>query len=219
MKIHNCVVLLLSMCLLSACDPAPPPAKAPVAPKASIVTITPPISGEATPAASASQPIQPVVAVPVPVIPQAAATVQLPAPQAPVRIVLGDTNTQRSAPNKSSNTKPAAKNKVATKPSSKPVTTNKKALAKKSTAVAPDVFSSSTTRSGINLNLPPEMAKQMPAKTKTDNLPGTAILPPLFKKAPSQAPFQLNGKLLTNDFSRDNRKDIDGAAVEFEFKQ
>ncbi|MNG25605.1 hypothetical protein D3C84_1104860 [compost metagenome] len=50
------------------------------------------------------------------------------------------------------------------------------------------------------------------------------MLPYLFgEKPPSDSPFQLNGRLISNEMQlqlrNESRKDVEGAAIEFEFKQ
>lgn len=76
----------------------------------------------------------------------------------------------------------------------------------------------------LDLSLPPEMVSQLqPPGTlvQTNHAP---LLPQLFGEKPRESsPFQLNGRLLSNELGlqmrKDEHRDVEGAALEFEFKQ
>jgi hypothetical protein len=76
----------------------------------------------------------------------------------------------------------------------------------------------------LDLSLPPEMVSQLqPPGTLVPNN-STPLLPQLFGEKPRESsPFQLNGRLLSNELglplSNEPRRDVEGAALEFEFKQ
>ncbi|MNJ07154.1 hypothetical protein D3C77_12490 [compost metagenome] len=92
--------------------------------------------------------------------------------------------------------------------------------ATKSSKPAPEPLPSAR----VDLSLPVEMVKELkPASQDTVATP-KPLLPYLFgEKPPSDSPFQLNGRLLSNEMQlqlrNDARQEIEGAAIEFEFKQ
>ncbi|MGE7958060.1 translation initiation factor 2 [Pseudomonas sp. NPDC089530] len=76
----------------------------------------------------------------------------------------------------------------------------------------------------VDLRLPPEMVKQLQPIGTVDLPKRAPLLPPMFGEKPKQdSPFQLNGRLLTNEMQlqlrNEERRDIEGAALDFEFKQ
>lgn len=66
----------------------------------------------------------------------------------------------------------------------------------------------------------PEMAASADAPTATDGKP---LLPSLFAPKAEGEPFELNGRLLTNEMDlqlrNESRREVDGAALDFKFKQ
>ncbi len=78
----------------------------------------------------------------------------------------------------------------------------------------------------LDLSLPPELVKELEPPAKVIPARRKPILPPMFdtNSAPSDAgPFELNGRLLSNEMQlqmrNDNRRDVEGAALDFKFKQ
>jgi hypothetical protein len=84
----------------------------------------------------------------------------------------------------------------------------------------------------LDLSLPPDMVKQMtpPAnvisaapKPKTAPVGGKPLLPKMFPDTESDPEFQLQGRLLSNEMQlqlrNESRRDVDGAALDFKFKQ
>lgn len=194
MKILRCLGML-SLCILSACNKAPPPVKPAPAP------------------AQVQLPTQPVE---LPKVPEAVARV----PAAPAETTGG-------APTTPTAQVPPVPDKPLIKPTPAvtvraPVSVpkNTPAPVKSKRRAEADVVAAPLPKTRLNLNLPPELARQAEPKGKVEPLKNDSVLPPMFvEKNKPQTPFQLNGKLLTNELSRDNRKDVDGAALEFEFKQ
>ncbi|WP_437880393.1 hypothetical protein [Pseudomonas sp. LRF_L74] len=80
------------------------------------------------------------------------------------------------------------------------------------------VDSRKAPESKLDLRLPPELAKQVEMDDALDTVPQEPLLPPMFvEKEPPPAPFQLNGRLLTNDQpSSDNS--VQGAELQFQFR-
>lgn len=71
----------------------------------------------------------------------------------------------------------------------------------------------------LDLSLPAEVFEQLQPLEPLDDLPST-LLPPLFvEKTKPTSPFQLNGKLITNERSDDYWESLEGAELQFEFKQ
>ncbi len=76
----------------------------------------------------------------------------------------------------------------------------------------------------LDLNLPTEMVRHLQPIGATPLPKREPLLPPMFGEKPKESsPFQLNGRLLSNEMQlqlrREERRDIEGAALDFEFKQ
>ena len=77
----------------------------------------------------------------------------------------------------------------------------------------------------LDLSLPPEMVKQLQPLGAVPMPKHTPLLPNMFGEKPEQeSPFQLNGRLLSNEMGLQLRNDarqneVEGAALDFEFKQ
>lgn len=114
--------------------------------------------------------------------------------------------------------KPAAQQKQVKKA---PVNKKPAAKAKKNTKGAPAALPAAK----LDLRLPAEMVKDLKPATQDPVVTPKPLLPYLFgEKPPSDSPFQLNGRLLSNEMQLQLRNDarqtdIEGAAIEFEFKQ
>ena len=75
----------------------------------------------------------------------------------------------------------------------------------------------------LDLKLPPQMAQEL-KPIGTMPLPqNDALLPPMFGEKTGSSPFQLNGRLLNNEMQlqlrNDERHEVEGAALDFEFKR
>lgn len=77
----------------------------------------------------------------------------------------------------------------------------------------------------LDLSLPTEMADSVQPVGKVAPISRKGVLPQMFseKKSTKDSPFQLNGRLLSNEMQlqrRDeDRRGVEGAALDFEFKQ
>lgn len=84
----------------------------------------------------------------------------------------------------------------------------------------------------LDLSLPPEMVKQLtpPAnvitsasKTKAQSSGAKPLLPKMFPDANADPDFQMHGRLLSNEMDlqlrNEARKEVEGAALDFKFKQ
>ncbi|UVE16272.1 hypothetical protein NVV93_11635 [Pseudomonas sp. LS44] len=71
----------------------------------------------------------------------------------------------------------------------------------------------------LDLRLPKELVDSLEHEVPVPEEP-KPLLPPMFApKEPSEGPFQLNGKLITNDREDDYLRSVEGAELQFEFKQ
>ncbi|MFC5696300.1 hypothetical protein ACFPU0_12135 [Pseudomonas sp. GCM10022186] len=69
----------------------------------------------------------------------------------------------------------------------------------------------------LDLSLPRELADTLQPDEVADELP---VLPQMFVEKPApEGPFQLNGKLLTNEREDDYWRSVEGAELQFEFKR
>ncbi|MFK0089800.1 translation initiation factor 2 [Pseudomonas sp. NPDC090755] len=76
----------------------------------------------------------------------------------------------------------------------------------------------------LDLSLPTDMVKDLKPASQDPVPTPKPLLPYLFgEKPPADSPFQLNGRLLSNEMQlqlrNDARQEVEGAAIDFEFKQ
>lgn len=77
----------------------------------------------------------------------------------------------------------------------------------------------------LDLSLPPDMVRQLRPLGTIDMPKHKPLLPNMFEeKAAEESPFQLNGRLLSNEMglqlrNEARRNEVEGAALDFEFKQ
>lgn len=114
-----------------------------------------------------------------------------------------------SKPAAKAQTKPAGKAKARAKPKAKAVS---KEVAKPLPAPKVDL----SLPSDMVRNLKPDVSDVPPARKP--------LLPAMFpdKSLPDDSPFQLNGRLISNEMQlqlrNDSRRDVEGAAIDFEFR-
>lgn len=117
--------------------------------------------------------------------------------------------------------KPAAK----VKPAPKARAVTKKAQSKAAARKSAEVIATPVPSARLDLSLPPEMVKDLQPPGQAEAQVRKPLLPELFGEKPtSSGPFQLNGRLLSNEMQLQLRndarqQDIEGAAIDFEFKQ
>jgi len=120
-------------------------------------------------------------------------------------------------------TKPQAAKAAATakkKPAKKPAKASKTSSRKKADAIAAPL-----PKARLDLSLPPDMVKDLKPVEQIEAEVRKPLLPAMFGEKPeTQSPFQLNGRLLSNEMQLQLRNDsrqqeIEGAAIDFEFKQ
>ncbi|MFK3790978.1 translation initiation factor 2 [Pseudomonas piscis] len=140
---------------------------------------------------------------------------------APVeKTAAGTTRTDHST---ASGKAPTKKVPVKKAPASKTKASKKPAPAKQSKWAYQDIKTPLVSPK-LDLNLPTEMVKHLQPLGATPLPKRAPLLPPMFGEKPKEStPFQLNGRLLTNEMQlqlrREERRDIEGAALDFEFKQ
>ncbi|MBT2338965.1 MULTISPECIES: translation initiation factor 2 [Pseudomonas] len=122
----------------------------------------------------------------------------------------------------------------ATRETSKKTAETKKAPAKKTAPVkkkrapitsksksAHEVAKTPLPPARLDLSLPREMVEQLQPPGKVVSPKHEPLLPSMFDQKPG--PFQLNGRLLSNEMQlplrNPERSEVEGAALEFEFKQ
>ncbi|MCV4341395.1 translation initiation factor 2 [Pseudomonas capsici] len=78
----------------------------------------------------------------------------------------------------------------------------------------------------LDLSLPPEMVKELSPPANVITAKRKPLLPQMFGNKGSSSdpsPFELNGRLLSNEMQlqmrNESRRDIEGAALDFKFKQ
>ncbi|MBX8541594.1 translation initiation factor 2 [Pseudomonas cichorii] len=78
----------------------------------------------------------------------------------------------------------------------------------------------------LDLSLPPEMVKELSPPANVITAKRKPLLPQMFGSKGSSSdpsPFELNGRLLSNEMQlqmrNESRRDIEGAALDFKFKQ
>lgn len=108
--------------------------------------------------------------------------------------------------------KPAAsKAKATSKSKSKPKTVSKAAK-------------QPLPKAKLDLSLPSDMVKELEPEVGGTSTRRKPLLPAMFTEKPenSDSPFQLNGRLISNEMQlqlrNDSRRDVEGAAIDFEFR-
>lgn len=86
--------------------------------------------------------------------------------------------------------------------------------------VAKDVVVAPPLKANLDLSLPPDLFEELQSLVAPDEPPSPALLPPLFRaEQAAESPFQLNGKLITNERGDDYWDSLEGAELQFEFKR
>lgn len=125
----------------------------------------------------------------------------------------------KSEVSQSKTAKPAVKTpvKTASKPASKPKPKPKsKPVSKAASKPLPNPK--------LDLSLPTEMVKNLKPDVGNASSTRKPLLPSMFPEKPASddSPFQLNGRLISNEMQlqlrNDSRRDVEGAAIDFEFR-
>lgn len=97
-------------------------------------------------------------------------------------------------------------------------------IASKSKSASELVRTTDLPSTKVDLSLPPEMVRQLQPLGSVPLVKRTPLLPPLFGEKPKEdGKFQLNGRLISNELQlqmrNDDHREIEGAALEFQFNQ
>lgn len=86
--------------------------------------------------------------------------------------------------------------------------------------VAKDAVVAPPLKADLDLSLPPDLFEELQSLVAPDEQPSPALLPPLFRaEQAAESPFQLNGKLITNEQGDDYWDSLEGAELQFEFRR
>ncbi|MEW5698651.1 translation initiation factor 2 [Pseudomonas synxantha] len=136
---------------------------------------------------------------------------------------VGDSTSAASVEQKVSVKKPTPVKKA-------PATQEKAAASKKRAPVASksksahEVAQTKLPPAQLDLSLPSDMVRLLQPIGTMPKPKSVPLLPPLFGEKPTDnSAFQINGRLLSNEMKlqlrNDERRDVEGAALDFEFKQ
>lgn len=128
-------------------------------------------------------------------------------------------STQQKAPAK----KPAPAKKAATTPKKAAAVKKRAPVASKSKS-AREVAQTKLPPAQLDLSLPSDMVRHLQPIGTMPKPRSVPLLPPMFAEKPTDnSAFQINGRLLSNEMKlqlrNEERRDIEGAALDFEFKQ
>lgn len=242
MNLSRCIGLLVVL-LLSACDAQPPPAPKPKltveasAPATAATPETPPVAATAP----APEPVAPVAAAPVVEAEVAKPMAAKVAPSEPEKVPMHDLKpnvpvvpvvaakpaTVKAATGKELQVRADPLKPPVVRDKSEPstATLKREPMANKSKPAREVVKDTRLSQPKLDLSLPPELVQQMTPPKNVITAPHKPILPPMFstKDASDKEAFQLNGRLLSNEMQlqmrNNDRHEIEGAALDFKFKQ
>ncbi|NVZ19768.1 translation initiation factor 2 [Pseudomonas costantinii] len=111
---------------------------------------------------------------------------------------------------------PAAKKKAAAVKKRAPIASKSKS--------ANEVAQTKLPPAQLDLSLPSDMVRHLQPIGTMPKPKSVPLLPPMFGEKPSDnSAFQINGRLLSNEMKlqlrNEERREIEGAALDFEFKQ
>lgn len=230
MKTLRCLGVL-SVLLLTACDADKPPAPPPKVVAANVV------SAPAVKTVQAPEPVEKAVSAQPPVhelAPNVSAVRVIAATKA--EPPAGDAQKKSVQPTKAAAIErktPSVNAKSAKVKADNAEVAHRAPVASKSKTPAQVVKETKLPKPTLDLSLPPEMVKQMTPppsvitagakpKPSTGGAP-KPLLPKMFSDGNSDPDFQLQGRLLSNEMQlqlrNEARKEVEGAAVDFTFKQ
>ena len=145
-----------------------------------------------------------------------------------VGTVLAAAHVTKSTPAASTEQKTPAKKPAPAKKA--PVAKKKAAKVKKRAPIASksksarEVAQTKLPSAQLDLSLPSEMVRHLQPIGTMPKPKSVPLLPPMFGEKPTDdSAFQINGRLLSNEMKlqlrNEERRDIEGAALDFEFKQ
>jgi len=132
-------------------------------------------------------------------------------------------STQQKAPAKK--VAPAKKAPVAKKaPAKKAAPAKKRAPIASKSKSAHEVAKTQLPPAELDLSLPSNMVRHLQPLGTMPQPKNVPLLPPMFAEKPTDnSAFQINGRLLSNEMKlqlrNEERREVEGAALEFQFKQ
>lgn len=104
------------------------------------------------------------------------------------------------------------------------VAKKKRASARKKSKSAREVAQTKLPPAQLDLSLPSDMVRHLQPIGTMPKPKSVPLLPPMFGDKPTDnSAFQINGRLLSNEMKlqlrNEERRDVEGAALDFEFKQ
>ncbi|WP_124430273.1 translation initiation factor 2 [Pseudomonas sp. R2-37-08W] len=129
-----------------------------------------------------------------------------------------DTKPAASTEQKTAAKKPAAQAKK------KAAKVKKRAPIASKSKSAHEVAQTKLPPAQLDLSLPSDMVRLLQPIGTMPKPKSVPLLPPMFSEKPSDnSAFQINGRLLSNEMKlqlrNEERRDVEGAALDFEFKQ
>lgn len=106
----------------------------------------------------------------------------------------------------------------------KAVKTKKRAPVASKSKSAHEVAQTKLPPAQLDLSLPSDMVRHLQPIGTMPKPKSVPLLPPMFGEKPTDnSAFQINGRLLSNEMKlqlrNDERRDVEGAALDFKFKQ
>ena len=103
-------------------------------------------------------------------------------------------------------------------------TAKKRAAKAKNSKSAQEVAQTKLPPAQLDISLPSDMVRHLQPLGTMPKPQSVPLLPPMFGEKPTDnSAFQINGRLLSNEMKlqlrNEERRDVEGAALEFEFKQ
>ncbi|WP_166366764.1 hypothetical protein [Pseudomonas akapageensis] len=116
-----------------------------------------------------------------------------------------------------------ADSKSAAKPAAKPKQPAKAVASKTKARKSAEVISTRLPPAHLDLSLPQQMVDELEPPAQVVGVPRNGVLPSMFADKPAgDSPYQLNGRLISNEMQlqlrNDSRHEVEGAAIEFEYK-
>ncbi|WP_460134686.1 translation initiation factor 2 [Pseudomonas sp. S1_E04] len=127
----------------------------------------------------------------------------------------------------SSQQTPAAKKSASAEQAAaakKKATKKKRAATAKKSKSAQEVAQTKLPPAQLDLSLPSDMVRHLQPLGTMPQPKSVPLLPPMFGEKPTDnSAFQINGRLLSNEMKlqlrNEERREVEGAALDFEFKQ
>ncbi|MDQ0121070.1 hypothetical protein J2W17_000007 [Pseudomonas lini] len=131
---------------------------------------------------------------------------------------------QEKPPASASSKQPAPAKKAATvKVKKKAAQVKKRAPIASKSKSASEVVKTRLPSANLDLSLPEEMAEELKPVGSVPLPRRDPVLPQMFGDKAGSTPFQLNGRLISNEMQlqlrNEERREVEGAALEFEFKR